>query len=37
VLGGPRAAPGWLDHGGLVVLDDGSCEVVEPRAVAVAV
>jgi thiamine biosynthesis lipoprotein len=30
VLGGPAAAAGWLVHGGVVVLDDGSHFVVSP-------
>ena len=29
LLSGPRGAAGWLPHGGLVVLDDGSPVVVE--------
>jgi FAD:protein FMN transferase len=29
VLSGPARAPGWLPHGGVVVLDDGTHEVVE--------
>jgi thiamine biosynthesis lipoprotein len=29
ILAGPRAARAWLPHGGLIVLDDGSPEVVE--------
>jgi thiamine biosynthesis lipoprotein len=28
LLSGPQAAPGWLRHGGLIVLDDGSHVVV---------
>ena len=32
LLSGPQDAAGWLRHGGLVVLDDGSGAVVEPRA-----
>jgi thiamine biosynthesis lipoprotein len=31
-LGGPRAAPAWLRHGGVIVLDDGSHQVIEPPA-----
>ena len=31
VLSGPEAAPRWLPHGGVVVHDDGSHRVVEPR------
>ena len=34
VLAGPGAAPGWLVHGGLVVGEDGSHRVFEPRAAA---
>jgi thiamine biosynthesis lipoprotein len=30
VLSGPGRARGWLPHGGAVVLDDGSYEIVEP-------
>jgi thiamine biosynthesis lipoprotein len=30
VLAGPAAAPGWLPHGGVFVLDDGSHVVKEP-------
>jgi thiamine biosynthesis lipoprotein len=30
LLSGPEAAAGWLEHGGAVVLDDGSCTVLEP-------
>jgi thiamine biosynthesis lipoprotein len=33
VLSGPRLARAWLPHGGVVVLDDGSHEVVEPAPV----
>jgi FAD:protein FMN transferase len=33
VLSGPRAAPAQLPHGGALVLDDGSCRVIEPPAV----
>lgn len=32
LLSGPQDAAGWLPHGGLVVLDDGSHVVVEPRS-----
>jgi thiamine biosynthesis lipoprotein len=32
ILGGPRSARTWLPHGGVIVLDDGSYEVVEPPA-----
>jgi thiamine biosynthesis lipoprotein len=31
VLSGPEGAPDWLGHGGVVVLDDGSHRVFEPR------
>jgi thiamine biosynthesis lipoprotein len=31
VLSGPHGAPRWLRHGGVVVLDDGSHLVYEPR------
>jgi thiamine biosynthesis lipoprotein len=31
VLTGPGSARDWLPHGGVIVLDDGSSEVV-PRA-----
>jgi thiamine biosynthesis lipoprotein len=33
ILSGPLAAPGWLQHGGVIVLDDGSHQVVEPPPV----
>jgi FAD:protein FMN transferase len=33
LLNGPRAAAGWLAHGGVIVFDDGSHEVVQPLAV----
>jgi thiamine biosynthesis lipoprotein len=33
LLAGPRAAPGWLKHGGAIVFDDGSHQVVAPPAV----
>jgi thiamine biosynthesis lipoprotein len=33
LLAGPRAAPGWLRHGGAIVFDDGSHQVVVPPAV----
>jgi thiamine biosynthesis lipoprotein len=32
LLSGPRAAPGWLAHGGVIVFDDGSHQVVQPPA-----
>jgi FAD:protein FMN transferase len=31
LLSGPHAAGGWLPHGGMVVLDDGTHRVVEAR------
>jgi thiamine biosynthesis lipoprotein len=31
VLSGPDGAPRWLRHGGVVVLEDGSHRVFEPR------
>jgi FAD:protein FMN transferase len=31
VLSGPERAAGWLVHGGAVVLEDGSCQVVETQ------
>ena len=30
VLSGPQAAPGWLRHGGVLVLDDGDVRAVAP-------
>jgi thiamine biosynthesis lipoprotein len=30
LLGGPRAAAAWLAHGGVIVFDDGSHQVVQP-------
>ena len=30
VLSGPDAAPGWLRHGGVIVLEDGSHELTPP-------
>jgi thiamine biosynthesis lipoprotein len=32
LLSGPAAARAWLSHGGLVVLDDGTDQLVEPPA-----
>ncbi|HEY2769576.1 MAG TPA: hypothetical protein VGI87_03370, partial [Solirubrobacteraceae bacterium] len=32
LLSGPDAAPGWLAHGGVVVLDDGTAQVVTAAA-----
>jgi thiamine biosynthesis lipoprotein len=34
LLSGPRDAAAWLPHGGVVVLDDRSHEVIEPQASA---
>jgi thiamine biosynthesis lipoprotein len=36
VLSGPARAAEWLTHGGLVVADDGSYELLEPAASAAA-
>lgn len=36
LLSGPEGASAWLPHGGLVVLDDGTHHVVEPRLAAAA-
>ncbi len=33
LLSGPHAAAGWLTHGGVIVFDDGSHEVVQPPTV----
>jgi thiamine biosynthesis lipoprotein len=33
LLSGPRAAPKWLAHGGVIVLDDGSHQIVDPPTV----
>jgi FAD:protein FMN transferase len=33
LLSGPRRAHGWLPHGGLLVLDDGTVEIAEPPPV----
>ncbi len=33
LLSGPRAARGWLAHGGVIVFDDGSHEVIAPPPV----
>ncbi len=33
VLSGPRAAPGWLPHGGVIVFDDGSHQVLAPAPI----
>ncbi len=33
ILSGPRAAPGWLPHGGVIVFDDGSHQIVAPPPV----
>jgi thiamine biosynthesis lipoprotein len=32
ILSGPCAARSWLAHGGVIVFDDGSHEVIEPRS-----
>lgn len=34
LLSGPEDAPGRLRHGGVLVFDDGSFDVIEPRGVA---
>jgi thiamine biosynthesis lipoprotein len=36
VLSGPEGARGWLPHGGVVVLDDGRHEVLDPRLAGAA-
>jgi thiamine biosynthesis lipoprotein len=33
LLSGPRDASAWLPHGGVIVLDDGSHQVIEPPGV----
>jgi thiamine biosynthesis lipoprotein len=33
ILSGPRRARSWLAHGGVIVMDDGSFEVVRPASV----
>jgi FAD:protein FMN transferase len=33
ILSGPRMAPAWLGHGGVIVFDDGSHQVVQPPPV----
>jgi FAD:protein FMN transferase len=33
ILSGPRGAPRWLPHGGVIVFDDGTHEVLGPPAV----
>jgi thiamine biosynthesis lipoprotein len=33
ILSGPDAAPAWLAHGGVIVFDDGSHQVVQPPPV----
>jgi thiamine biosynthesis lipoprotein len=33
LLSGPRDAAAWLPHGGVIVLDDGSHDVIEPPGV----
>jgi thiamine biosynthesis lipoprotein len=35
ILSGPQAARSWLAHGGVVVFDDGSHEVIEPRSTTI--
>jgi thiamine biosynthesis lipoprotein len=35
ILSGPRAARSWLAHGGVIVFDDGSHEVIEPRSATI--
>jgi thiamine biosynthesis lipoprotein len=35
ILSGPRVARSWLAHGGVVVFDDGSHEVIEPRSTTI--
>jgi FAD:protein FMN transferase len=36
LLSGPRAAPSWLAHGGVIVFDDGSHLVAQPAPVITA-
>jgi hypothetical protein len=33
LLSGPEHAGSWLQYGGLIVYDDGSFDVVDPRAI----
>jgi thiamine biosynthesis lipoprotein len=33
ILSGPRGAPAWLPHGGVIVFDDGSHQVIPPPPV----
>jgi thiamine biosynthesis lipoprotein len=33
LLSGPRGAPAWLPHGGVIVFDDGSHQVIDPPGV----
>jgi FAD:protein FMN transferase len=33
LLSGPRRAPAWLPHGGVIVFDDGSHQVIDPPGV----
>jgi thiamine biosynthesis lipoprotein len=33
LLSGPRRAPSWLPHGGVIVFDDGSHQVIDPPGV----
>jgi thiamine biosynthesis lipoprotein len=35
ILGGPHAAPGWLAHGGVIVFDDGSHQIMQPPPVVI--
>jgi FAD:protein FMN transferase len=35
ILSGPQAARSWLAHGGVIVFDDGSHEVIEPRSTTI--
>jgi thiamine biosynthesis lipoprotein len=35
ILSGPRTARAWLAHGGVIVFDDGSHEVIEPRSATI--
>jgi thiamine biosynthesis lipoprotein len=35
ILSGPRAARSWLVHGGAIVFDDGSHEVIEPSSATI--
>ena len=33
ILSGPRHAAGWLPHGGVIVREDGSHQLIEPPPV----